>query len=123
MPAQQKAKTATKKYTIDFSKVVDDSLLDLAEYERFLHERIKVNGKTGQLAGVVTITTSGSKVTVQTKAPFPKRYLKYLTKKFLKRTKINQEVTLREYLRVVATNATTYEVRYFNMQENEEEED
>ena len=52
-----------------------------------------------------------------------RRYIKYLTKKFLKKTKVNQEISLREYLRVVATNPTTYEVRYFNMQEGDDEDE
>ncbi|EGD76047.1 60S ribosomal protein L22 [Salpingoeca rosetta] len=124
MPAQKGAKKiATKKFTVDFSKVAEDSLVEVSEFARFLHERIKVNGKTGQLAGIVKITNTDSKVTVATKLPMSKRYIKYLTKKFLKKTKVNQEISLREYLRVVASNPTTYEVRYFNVEGAEEEEE
>ena len=50
-----------------------------------------------------------------THIPFSKRYLKYLTKKYLKK----QE--LREFLRVVATKKDCYMLKYFNV--NEEEED
>lgn len=47
------------------------------------------------------------------------RYLKYLTKKYLKKNK------LRDWLRVVSKDKETYELRYFqiNSQEDEDEED
>ena len=44
------------------------------------------------------------------------RYLKYLTKKFLKKN------NLRDYIRVVATSKTNYELRYFQINQAEEEE-
>ena len=46
-----------------------------------------------------------------------KRYLKYLTKKFLKKNQI------RDWLRVIAVDKATYELRYFNIANNDEEED
>jgi large subunit ribosomal protein L22e len=48
--------------------------------------------------------------------PFSKRYLKYLTKKYLKKNEI------REFLRVVSVNKQNYELRYFNIQNEEESE-
>lgn len=54
---------------------------------------------------------------VQTDGPFSKRYLKYLAKKFLKK------MQMRDFLRVVSTNKTTYELKYFNIQENEDDAD
>ena len=53
----------------------------------------------------------------QTDGPFSKRYLKYLAKKFLKK------MQMRDFLRVVSTNKTTYELKYFNIQENEDDAD
>jgi large subunit ribosomal protein L22e len=82
-----------------------------------LHDRIKVNGKAGNLKDKITITRDKTKIHVAAVAPFSKRYLKYLTKKFLKKQQ------LRDWLHVVATNKTTYELRYFRINdENEEEE-
>jgi hypothetical protein len=48
-----------------------------------------------------------------------KRYLKYLTKKYLKKHNV------RDWLRVIASNKdrTVYELRYFNIAENEAEDD
>lgn len=47
------------------------------------------------------------------------RYLKYLTKKYLKKNNV------RDWLRVIASNKdrNVYELRYFNIAENEGEEE
>jgi len=42
------------------------------------------------------------------------RYLKYLTKKYLKKN------NLRDWLRVVASDKETYELRYFQISQDEE---
>ncbi|MGB1593456.1 MAG: eL22 family ribosomal protein [Promethearchaeia archaeon] len=52
---------------------------------------------------------------MQSEGSFSKRYLKYLAKKFLKK------MQMRDFLRVVATNKSTYELKYFNIQENDED--
>ncbi len=44
------------------------------------------------------------------------RYLKYLTKKFLKKN------NLRDYIRVVATSKSAYELRYFQINTQDDEE-
>lgn len=44
------------------------------------------------------------------------RYLKYLTKKYLKKN------NLRDWLRVVASDKMTYELRYFQISQDEESE-
>lgn len=46
---------------------------------------------------------------------FSKRYLKYLTKKYLKRN------SLRDWLRVVASSKDTYELRYFQINQDDED--
>lgn len=46
----------------------------------------------------------------------PTRYLKYLTKKYLKKN------NLRDWLRVVASDKETYELRYFQISQDDEEE-
>nr|XP_042113815.1 60S ribosomal protein L22-like [Peromyscus maniculatus bairdii] len=91
--------------------------MDAANFERFLQERIKVNGKAGNLGrGLVTIERSKSKITVTSEVPFSKRSLKYLTKKYLKNN-------LRDWLRVVANSKESYELRYFQINHDEEEEE
>uniref|UniRef100_A0A4W6E7B0 Large ribosomal subunit protein eL22 n=1 Tax=Lates calcarifer TaxID=8187 RepID=A0A4W6E7B0_LATCA len=91
---------------------------DAANFEQFLQERIKVNGKAGNLGGgVVSIERNKSKITVSSEVPFSKRYLKYLTKKYLKKN------NLRDWLRVVANTKESYELRYFQINQDEEEEE
>ena len=88
----------------------------MASFEKFLHDRIKVGGKAGQLGSKVTISRDKSKLSVTAELPFSKRYLKYLTKKYLKKQQ------MRDYLRVVATKKDTYELQYFKINSEEGEE-
>lgn len=48
--------------------------------------------------------------------PPPSRYLKYLTKKFLKKN------NLRDYVRVVADTKASYELRYFQINAGEDDD-
>lgn len=71
---------------------------------------------------IVAVAKDGSsKINVTSEIDMSKRYLKYLTKKYLK---LNQ---IKDYLHVIATNSSTYEVnsssisqvRYYNVDSNE----
>ena len=95
-------KKVTLKFTVDCTAPVDDNVLDPASFEKFLHDRVKVQGKAGVLGDTVTIVRDNKKIHLTANAPFSKRYLKYLTKKYLKKQQ------LRDYLRVVASNKNTY---------------
>jgi len=116
-PKFRKSKKApAQKFVIDCSKPVDDGLMECADFEKFLTDRIKVNGKTGVLGEDVVITRDGSTLTVEVNIEFSKRYLKYLTKKFLK----NKQ--LKDWLHVIATDKQSYELRYYNIHEDEDDE-
>ena len=54
---------------------VEDRVLDVASFEKFLHDHIKVNGKAGALGDAVTIAREKTKVTVSAEMPFSKRSL------------------------------------------------
>jgi large subunit ribosomal protein L22e len=100
-----KKKKQVLKFTLDCSHPVEDGIMDAANFEQFLQDRIKVNGKTGNLAGgVVTIKRSKSKITITSEVPFSKRYLKSLTKKCLKKN------NLCDWLHVVANSTESYEL-------------
>uniref|UniRef100_A0A8C8D185 Large ribosomal subunit protein eL22 n=1 Tax=Oncorhynchus tshawytscha TaxID=74940 RepID=A0A8C8D185_ONCTS len=122
---KQKKKTVVKrtkrgvswKFTLDLTHPVEDGILDSANFETFLKERVKVNGKTGNLANVIEIARLKNKINVTSQKQFSKRYLKYLTKKYLKKN------NLRDWLRVVASDKETYELRYFQISQEEEESD
>jgi large subunit ribosomal protein L22e len=97
------------KFTIDCSSPVEDKVLDAAAFEKFLHDRIKVNGKAGDLGSKVVISRDKTKIVVSAEAPFSKRYLKYLSKKYLKKQQ------LRDFLHVIASSKNGYELRYFKV--------
>jgi large subunit ribosomal protein L22e len=100
-------------FVIDCSAPVSDQIFDLAAYEKYLRDHIKVNGQTNQLAdaGVVISRDAAnpSKLVVLPNQVVTKRSLKYLTKKFLKKHQ------LRDWLRVIATDKESYQIKYFNV--------
>ena len=53
--------------------------LGVSAFEKFLHDRIKVEGRVGNLGEKVVISQSGDgKIEVVAHIPFSGRYLKYL---------------------------------------------
>ncbi|OJD30712.1 60s ribosomal protein l22 [Diplodia corticola] len=113
----KKAKV-TKKFIINASQPVSDKIFDIAAFEKFLHDRIKVDGRTGNLGDTVQISQQGDgKIEVIAHQEFSGRYLKYLTKKFLKKQQ------LRDWLRVVSTSKGVYELRFFNVVNDDVDED
>lgn len=102
---------------MDCTHPVEDGIMDVANFEQFLHERIKVGGKTNNFGSDVSIDRQKNKITVVSDIPFSKRYLKYLTKKYLKKN------NLRDWLRVVSSAQATYELRYFQINNEDEDEE
>ena len=67
------------KYTINCTQPVSDKIFDLSAFEKFLHDKIKVEGRVGNLGDSITISQVGDgKIEVVTHIPFSGRYLKYL---------------------------------------------
>ncbi|KAM9996160.1 hypothetical protein ACTFIY_002353 [Dictyostelium cf. discoideum] len=116
MPSVQKTVVKkSHKFVIDCTAPAG-KIVDVAAFEKYLQDRIKVDNKVGNLGSNVVISKDKSKIIINTTIPFSKRYLKYLTKKFLKFKQI------RDFLRVVATTKNTYELRYFNIGDSESQE-
>jgi len=81
-------------------------------------ERIKVEGKTGNLGDKIKVTREGNtKVIITPTVPLSKRYIKYLTKKYLKKQ------NLRDWIRVIATSKEGFQLRFYNIAPGEEAED
>merc|ERR1719343_578348 len=114
--AAPKGKKQIVTFVVDCSQPVDDNILEAAGLETFFLDRIKVNNKTGNLGDKVKVTRDKAKISVTAELPFSKRYLKYLTKKYLKKQQ------LRDFLHVIAPNRHTYELRYFNINGDDDEE-
>jgi large subunit ribosomal protein L22e len=121
-PQAPKTKKSAVKFVIDCTAPVDDKVLDISSFEKYLQERIKINGKTLNLAANnVVISRDRSKINVSAPSDigFSKRQLKYLSKRYLKKQQ------LRDYLRVVAPSKNSYVLKYFSISggdEGEEEE-
>lgn len=89
----------------------------MAAFEKYLHDRIKINSKTGQLTQQnVVLSRDRTKLTVASPAElgFSKRQLKYLAKRYLKKQQ------LKNYLRVVAASKNSYEMRYYQLSGGDE---
>uniref|UniRef100_A0A8C1HHA7 Large ribosomal subunit protein eL22 n=1 Tax=Cyprinus carpio carpio TaxID=630221 RepID=A0A8C1HHA7_CYPCA len=104
-------KGASWKFTLDCTHPVEDGILDSANFETFLKEKVKVNGKTGNLGNVVQIVRQKNKINLL------HQRAAYLTKKYLKKN------NLRDWLRVVASDKESYELRYFQISQDDEESD
>lgn len=126
---------APLQFVINASQPANDKIFDISAFEKFLHDRIKVEGRPGNLGDSIQISQSNDgKIEVVAHIPFSGRYLKYLyvvlsafviftnrcryrTKKFLKKQQ------LRDWLRVVSTSKGVYELRFYNVVDDEGEED
>ena len=81
----------------------------------FLKQTIKVNNKAGNTKEV-EVKVEGTKVVVSTSsAKLTKKYIKYLTKKFLKRN------NLRDWLRIVSNKTDGFTLEFFAVDQDEED--
>ncbi|KAL1840036.1 hypothetical protein VTJ49DRAFT_907 [Mycothermus thermophilus] len=114
----KKGPKTTKKFIINASQPASDKIFDVAAFEKFLNEKIKVDGRVGNLGETIKISQQGEgKIEIIAHNDLSGRYLKYLTKKFLKK------MQLRDWLRVVATSKGVYELKFYNVVNDEAEED
>ncbi|XP_032507605.1 60S ribosomal protein L22-like 1 [Phocoena sinus] len=105
----KKPKKSTWKFNLD-THPVEDGIFGSGNFEQFLWEKVKVNGKTGNLGNVVHIECFENKITVVSEKQFSKRYLKHLPKKYLQKNNLH----------VVASDRETYELRYFQISQDED---
>lgn len=118
-PAGKAGKPKKLVFVVDCAKPVEDKIMEIGSFEKFLLDKIKLNGKTGVLGDAVKVQKDKSKITITSEEHISKRYVKYLTKKYLKKHNV------RDWLRVIASNKdrNVYELRYFNIADNEAEDD
>ncbi|KAK7207875.1 ribosomal protein L22e [Myxozyma melibiosi] len=114
--SSKKASKTASKYVVDFSNAA--TIFDKEGFVTFLNNKIKVDGRTGNLGDLISVEKEGdSKVAVVAHTEFSGRYLKYLTKKYLKKTNV------RDWLRVVSVSKGVYELRYFNVVVSDDEDE
>merc|ERR1711998_31358 len=92
---------------------IEDNVIVLKDFVDFLTQKIKVDKKTNNLGTSITVGMDKESIVVESKIALSKRYLKYLTKKYLKKQ------DLKEFLRVISTNKNTYALRYFKINNEE----
>lgn len=80
-------------------------------------EHIKVDGHLGNLGELITVSTEGSKVVVVASTKFSGKYLKYLTKRYLKKNQI------RDWIRFISVKKNEYKLQFYSTSVDEEEED
>ncbi|KAK4041796.1 60S ribosomal protein L22 [Parachaetomium inaequale] len=114
----KKGPKVTRKFVINASQPASDKIFDVSAFEKFLNEKIKVEGRVGNLGETIKISQQGEgKIEIVAHNDLSGRYLKYLTKKFLKK------MQLRDWLRVVSTSKGVYELKFFNVVNDEAEDD
>ncbi|XP_058457241.1 large ribosomal subunit protein eL22-like [Malaya genurostris] len=112
-----KKKKEYLRFGVDCTNIAEDNIMDVADFEKYLKERFKVNGKVGNLGNSVSLERQKMKVYINSDIHYSKRYLKYLTKKYLKKN------SLRDWIRVVSNDKDLYELRYFRISSNDDEEE
>jgi hypothetical protein len=63
-PAAKVAKKKALTFTIDCTKPVEDKIMEIASFEKFLQDKIKLNGKTGVLGDAIKVQREKTKITV-----------------------------------------------------------
>merc|ERR1711892_26410 len=113
----KKAKKVSHAFTIDCTHPVEGGIMQIGKFEDFLKARVKVEGKPGNIGKNVVISSSKTKINVNADIDFSKRYLEYLSKKYLKAN------NLRDWLRVVADSKSSYQLKFFNINQDDEEDE
>lgn len=80
-------------------------------------EHIKVEGIVGNLGDEISVTAEGNKVVVVSNTKFSGKYLKYLTKRYLKKNQI------RDWIRFVSVKQNQYQLQFYSVADEEEEDD
>ncbi|KAH3681032.1 hypothetical protein WICMUC_000013 [Wickerhamomyces mucosus] len=108
---------SAKKFTVDVSAPTESGVFDPSSYVKFLNDKIKVEGIVGNLGNDIVIEEKGNTVTVAATAKFSGKYLKYLTKKYLKKNQI------RDWIRFVSVKQGVYKLTFYSVAADEEEEE
>lgn len=84
----------------------------------FFIDCIKVGGKVGAFGEAVSVSSDKTKVTVTSEVAMSKCYMKYFMKKYFKKYNVC------DWLCVIVFNkeCNVYELRYFNIADDNEEE-
>ncbi|QPG75256.1 hypothetical protein FOA43_002606 [Brettanomyces nanus] len=117
-PINKKSEKVAKTFTVDCSAPTDNGVFDPASYVKYLVEHIKVEGHTGNLGEEISVSQEGeSKVVIVSTAPFSGKYLKYLSKRYLKKNQI------RDWIRFISVKKNEYALQFYSVAVDEDEEE
>ncbi|OWB83492.1 hypothetical protein B5S33_g2122 [[Candida] boidinii] len=116
-PITKKSNKAAKKFTVDCSGPTENGVFDPSAYVKYLVEHIKVDGHIGNLGKDITVSEEGSKVVVVSTTKFSGKYLKYLSKRYLKKNQV------RDWIRFVSVKQNEYQLQFYSVAVDEEEEE
>ncbi|KAH8252319.1 hypothetical protein KR038_005804, partial [Drosophila bunnanda] len=111
-------KKVWQRFMIDCSCLVEDNLMDLSHLEKYMKTHIKVNQRINNLGDAVNFERpKQTTLAINSSVHFSKRYFKYLTKRYLKKN------SLRDWVRMVSTSKDTFTMRYFKIQDDDNDDD
>ncbi|KAK7679550.1 60S ribosomal protein L22A [Cerrena zonata] len=116
-PITTKQSASAKKFVVDTSAPVENDVFDQEAYVKYLVEHIKVENIVGNLGDNITVTEEGNKVVIVSSTKFSGKYLKYLTKRFLKKNQI------RDWIRFVSVKQNQYKLQFYSVAEGDEEDE
>lgn len=102
---------ASTVFTVNCASPVSDKFFELADFVEYLQKHMKVGKLRNNLANKVQIESDANEkqVKVTASVKYSKRAVRYYTRKFLKKQ------NLRDRFRVIATGATSYELRPYRV--------
>ncbi|ODQ63029.1 hypothetical protein WICANDRAFT_82909 [Wickerhamomyces anomalus NRRL Y-366-8] len=116
-PITNKKAKAAKKFTVDVSAPTENGVFDPSSYTKYLNDHIKVEGAVGNLGNDITVEENGTTITVVSTTKFSGKYLKYLTKRYLKKNQI------RDWIRFVSVKQGVYKLTFYSVAADEEDEE
>eukprot|EP00818_Percolomonas_sp_WS_P010316 CAMPEP_0117447338 /NCGR_PEP_ID=MMETSP0759-20121206/6823_1 /TAXON_ID=63605 /ORGANISM="Percolomonas cosmopolitus, Strain WS" /LENGTH=142 /DNA_ID=CAMNT_0005239669 /DNA_START=44 /DNA_END=472 /DNA_ORIENTATION=+ len=115
---RKQIRKVTYKYFIDCAIPAEDGIFDLDHFEKYIADNYKVvkGAHKGDLGKKVRLFKKSENLHVHTDVKVSRRYLKYLTKKYLHRQELG------EWLRVVSAPGRQkgYTLKYFNIGQEEQ---
>ncbi|KAG7692896.1 hypothetical protein KL930_004243 [Ogataea haglerorum] len=114
----KKNQKVAKKFTVDCSGPTENGVFDPASYVKYLVEHIKVDGHLGNLGNDITVSQEGAaKVVVVSTTKFSGKYLKYLSKRYLKKNQI------RDWIRFVSVKKNEYQLQFYSVAVDDDEDE
>merc|ERR1712060_21858 len=113
MQSKKPKSGAVRTFTIDCGTMGEDRIVTTEELVEFFKDQIKVDNKKRNLKDKIRVFSEESAVKVAVEGTkFSKKYLKYLTKKWISKAQV------RDYVRIVSSGKDDFTLKYFEMKKS-----